>query len=300
MPNLPKEQLLQTMRERFGELRKLPNSQSLFTLGDTGVRLYIRYSKLHGKGRTFFGLRDVDLRQLEGHRSYLCLLVDKELPAVFIPYVDFEEIFHGAQSAKDGQYKAQLTSARGQLELYVARQGRFNVEGYVGLEALERDVTRGGAKHIPELTHSQVQTLLAGIGNLKGYEVFVPPSDVGRLDWSLSRKFPIAKEVPKGFRDVSSILGEIDVIWVASGRATIEGLFEVEHTTSIYSGLLRFNDVLLTNPTVSRFSIVSEESRRSVFSRQLFRPTFRKSGLSELTTFMEYANVVDWHERLNK
>ena len=64
--------------------------------------------------------------------------------------------------------------------------------------------------------------------------------------------------------------------------------------------MLRFNDILLTDPKVSRFSIVSNEARRTVFARQLYRPTFRKSGLAELTSFREYANVFDWHERLLK
>ncbi|MGC9261878.1 MAG: hypothetical protein ACP5I8_17615, partial [Phycisphaerae bacterium] len=80
----------------------------------------------------------------------------------------------------------------------------------------------------------------------------------------------------------------------------IEGLFEVEHSTSIYSGLLRFNDVLLTDPNTVRFYIVSDEKRRDCFSRQAYRPTFRQSGLSERTSFLEYANVFDWHQRLLK
>ena len=60
-------------------------------------------------------------------------------------------------------------------------------------------------------------------------------------------------------------------MWIASGKNAIEGLFEVEHSTPIYSGLLRFNDVLLTDPKVSRFSIISNDTRRAVFSRQVFR-----------------------------
>ena len=89
-------------------------------------------------------------------------------------------------------------------------------------------------------------------------------------------------------------------MWVAPGRDTIEGLYEVEHSTPVYSGLLRFNDVLLTDPTVSRFSIVSNDARRDLYSRQLFRPTFKKSGLAELCSFLEYTNVFDWHTRLLK
>lgn len=148
-----------------------------------------------------------------------------------------------------------------------------------------------------DLTHTQVQTFLAGIGNLKGYDVWVPACDEGKVDWSLTPTFGLRASVPNGYDQVKHILCEIDVLWITKGRDSIENLFEVEHSTSIYSGLLRFN-VLLTNPKLSRFSIVSEDSRRAVFSRQLFRPTFQRSGLAELTSFLEYANVAGWHARL--
>lgn len=56
----------------------------------------------------------------------------------------------------------------------------------------------------------------------------------------------------------------------------------------------------LTDPKVSQFSIVSSDSRRELFSRQIFRPTFIKSGLAELVSFFAYANIFDWHVRLIK
>jgi hypothetical protein len=49
---------------------------------------------------------------------------------------------------------------------------------------------------------------------------------------------------------------------------------------------------------VRNFFIVSNDTRRDVFSRQINRPTFRRSGLSEITSFLEYANVWDWHQRV--
>lgn len=300
MPNPYKTNLLGELRRRFGELHKLPGSQSLFSLGADAARIYFRYSKIHEGGRTFFGLRDVDLRQLEGRNAFICFLLDDGSPPVFVPFADFEEIFRGAQVAKDGQYKVQLISRRDALELYIARQGRFNVEGYVGFNTLRRSLDASRLREARDLSHLQVQTLLAGIGHLKGYDVCIPENDTGRLDWSLTERFPLRESIPAGFHDVANVLSEIDVVWVASGRNTIEGLYEVEHSTPVYSGLLRFNDVLLTDPKISRFSIVSNDSRRAVFTRQLSRPTFRKSGLAELASFLEYANVLDWHTRLIK
>lgn len=298
MANIYKNKNLDLLISKFGELHKIPNSQSLFIIGNNAARIYFRYSKVYPDGHTFFGLRDVDLQQLEGHNSFICFLLDDGSPPIFIPYSDFEEIFHNAQPAKDGQYKVQVTSQRGVIELYVARQGRFNIEGYVGFDILERSLNAKNLRKIPNLTHSQVQTLIAGIGHIKGHDVFILDNNISQLDWSLVKKFQVNSTIPQGFEIIKPILSEVDVIWIKSGKNLIEGLFEVEHSTPVYSGLLRFNDVLLTDPTISQFSIVSNDSRRELFSRQAFRPTFIKSGLSELVSFFEYANIFDWYARL--
>jgi hypothetical protein len=298
MPNLQKAGILETLRKRFGEIHKISGSESLFKIGEDAARIYIRYSKVHPGGRTFFGLREVDLRQLEGHNAFLCFLLDDGSAPLFIPFGDFEEIFRNAQTASDGQYKVQLLFRNSVQELYVARQGRFNVEGYVGLEPIARSLNTALIREAHNLTHTQVQTLLAGIGHFKNYGVYVPEHDAGSLDWTLTERFALRGSIPSGFDQVKGILSEIDVIWIARGGEAIEGLFEVEHSTTVYSGLLRLNDVLLTDPKVSRFSIVSNEARRALFSRQLYRPTFRKSGLAELTSFLEYSNVLDWHMRV--
>lgn len=300
MSNPYKSVLLQTLRRKYGDIEKLKGSESLFRLGNDAARIYVRYSRRHPDGRTFFGLRGVDLRQLEGFNSFLCFILDDDSPPLFVPFTDFEEIFRSTTMAKDGQFKLQLLQRGQGRELYIARQGRFSVEGYVGFEALERSLELSGLKEAVELSHSQVQTLLSGIGHMKGHEVFVPDSDRGKMDWSLTKQFRLRRAIPAGFESVAGALSEVDVVWVARGHNSIEGLFEVEHSTSVYSALLRFNDVLLTDPDVSRFCVVSNETRRALFSRQLFRPTFKQSGLAELTSFLEYRNVVQWHARMLK
>jgi len=183
-------------------------------------------------------------------------------------------------------------------ELYIARHGRFNVEGFVGLELLQRSLNRDRLREYRDLSHCQVQTLLAAIGHRKGYDVWLPDNNIAQMDWSLTDRFSTCRTLPNGYEEVATILAEIDVVWATAGASRIEALFEVEHSTPVYSRLLRFNDLRLTAPSLSRFSIVSNDTRRAVFSRQVCRPTFRRSGLSEMVSFLEYANVFDWHERI--
>jgi hypothetical protein len=228
------------------------------------------------------------------------MLLDDGSQPLFIPYADFEEVFRSATPADDGQYKVLLFSEPDGVEFYIARHCRFNVEGFVGYDVLARSLDATRLREFPALTHTQVQTLLAAIGHLKGFDVWVPSNNAALLDWSFAAPFALRQGIPAGYDEVSGVLSEIDVMSVQPGQNVIEGLFEVEHSTPVYSGLLRFNDVLLTDPKLTRFSIVSNDTRRSVFSRQAFRPTFRKSGLAELVSFLEYANVFDWHSRLSQ
>jgi len=298
MANAFRASVLDSITSELGPLKKVAGSNSLVSFGDDVGRIYFRYSRLHSRGRAFYGLREVDLRQLEGRNSFICFYSDDSSSPTVVPYADFEEIFHSTKPASDGQYKVQIIAAGGTKELYVPGQGRFNVDGYVGTEALNRTLPDPRRSSLPPLSHCQVQTLVGSIGHLKGYDVFVPASNVCSLDWTLSSRFPLIRSLPAGYQSIAGILGEIDVIWVKSGTSKVEALFEVEHSTPVYSGLLRFNDVLLTDRSVSRFFVVSNDMRRALFARQLARPTFRRSGLSELTSFLEYANVFDWHSRL--
>jgi hypothetical protein len=299
MVSQTKKAFLEKLSQQFGSLRKLPGSQSLYEIGEGAARIYIRYSRVHKGGRTFYGLRQEDLRQLEGHPSILCFLWDNQVEPLLVPFVDYEDLFQSVRPAADGQYKVQVYLEEEGTELYVAQAGRFNAEAYVGWGALQRLAETTALRRIPQLSHSQVQTLLGSIGAKKGYEVWVPPADRDKLDWQVASAFECRDYPPSGFDEVADILREVDVIWVQRGGSQPKALFEVEHSTPIYSGLLRFNDVHLVAPNIRpRFSIVANDNRKDVFVRQLRRPTFRMSGLSDLCTFLEYVNVFGWYERV--
>ncbi len=278
--------------------RKLGNSESLFEIAEGKARLYFRYSKKHPGGRTFFGLRKVDLQLLEGHNGVICFFWDDQPEPLFVPFEEFEETFAALTPASDGQYKVQVYEQTGGTELYVANAGRFNVESYLGWSFLESRIGTP-SEMLPELSHVQVQTLLGGIGDAKGFDVWIPSNDRGRLDWNLTDSFGLRSSLPPSLSSVKEIAEEIDVIWLERGGDRPAAFYEVEHSTPVYSGLLRFNDVHLMLPSSTlRFGIVSNDERRALFARQVSRPTFRASRLYELCTFFEYRNVFDWHRRL--
>jgi len=298
MANLVKISFLEELSKRYGRLNKLENTKSLFEIGEGGARIYIRYSKVHTRNQTFYGLREEDLHRLEGYPSVICFLWDNQKEPLLIPFSDYEEVFRSTSPASDGQYKA-MVFLEDVTEFYVAGAGRFNVEDRFGLDKLDVIIDEAKLKPVQDFSHSQIQTFLGAIGAVKGYDVWVPQSDRSKMDWSLTKRFDFRDWLPLEFVNVQDILQEIDVIWLERGSNRIRALYEVEHSTPIYSGLLRFNDVHLVAPNLKpRFSIVSNDVRRSLFVRQIKRPTFQASGLSELCTFFEYVNVAGWFNRV--
>ncbi len=296
-----KEAFLNDLVKRYGPFRKLDKSQSLYELHDSRVRLYIRYSKIHSRNQTFYGLREEDLRQLEGHPSLICLLWNDQKEPLVIPFSQYEEVFHTVRPATDGQYKAQVYIDDGGMELYLAQAGRFNVEGNIGWAELDNLAMSNGTHAPMGLSHCQVQTLLGAIGATKGYDIWIPTYDRPQLDWSIADRFDCRSIAPSGYQSVSHIIQEIDVVWLAKGSSDLKALFEVEHSTTIYSGLLRFNDVHLVAPELRpTFSIVADDARRNLFVKQLNRPTFRMNGLDGICTFLDYINVFEWYTRLRK
>lgn len=301
MPNQVKINFINSLEKRFGRLKKLPNSLSLFEIGDGLCRVYIRYSKVHSRNQSFYGIRKEDLKQLDGFNSVICFLWDTQIEPLFIPYSEFEEVFASLEAASDGQIKAQIYQEKDGTELYLANAGRFNVEAFMGWSNLEILIDTNKIISIPDFNHSQIQTLIGSIGIHRGYDIWIPNNDRNKLDWQLAQRFICKNELPERYLRVFEVIKQVDVLWLKRGSSELSAMFEVEHSTTIYSGLLRFNDLHLVEPNLKpKFNIVSNDLRRALFLRQINRPTFKVSGLYEHCNFLEYKDVFGWFNRTLK
>lgn len=297
MPNSYKTFFLEQLTSKYGKPLRLPGSLSLFDIGAGLARIYIRYSKIHGRNQAFYGLRQEDLKQLEGFNSVICFLWNNQTEPVFIPFSDFEEVFNTLTPASDGQYKAQIYQDDG-IELYLANAGRFNIEGFYGWHNLDNMIDKNKITVLPDFTHSQIQTFIGSIGSIKGYDIWIPQNDRNKLDWNLAERFICRNGLPARYEKIDDVVREVDVVWLQRGSSEFRAMFEVEHSTPMYSGLLRFNDLHLMEPQLKpKFSIVSNDIRRSLFLRQINRPTFKMSGLSDVCNFLEYKDVFSWFNR---
>ena len=299
MANLVKEPFLENIEKNFGEISKIGSGNSLFQIVNTDIRIYVRYSKVFSSGVTFYGLRKVDLNSLDGYSSVICFLWDGQEKPLFIPFDFINDLLVNQEPASDGQYKAQIIFKDGITELYLPKQGKYSVDSYYGWEELDYLIKKSNFDPVPNYSHSQIQTLLGGIGAKKNFDIYIPSNDRLKLDWNLTNQFVCREFDFLQYGTIKQVIQEVDVIWLKKGTSDIQAFFEVEHSTPIYSGLLRFNDIRLVSPNLrARFSIVANSSRNSLFSRQVNRPTFVSTGLNELCTFLDYENVYKWSKKI--
>ena len=147
-------------------------------------------------------------------------------------------------------------------------------------------------------THLRMEYLIVKIGLMEGHDVWVAKNDRGK-EYNGEKFTDICLEELPHFAspNVLRIAESIDVIWFKKKTAQPLWFFEIEHTTSVYSGLLRLNDVRIDYP-IPKASIVSAESRRNLFDSQINRRTFNVSELNEVCRFMNYETLEQWHKNL--
>jgi len=153
-------------------------------------------------------------------------------------------------------------------------------------------------------THTQVQWLLAKIGRKLGCRIWIAANDQNK-EWQGKRLSDLSlKDMPHlGMvdSDVQRRISLIDVLWI-KGNNQIAGAFEVEQTTSIFSGLLRLSDLVVLVPILNfPLYIVSPRKRMEQVKSELSRPTFQYLELHKRCGFFasedllkEAENIMGW------
>jgi predicted RNA-binding protein len=147
----------------------------------------------------------------------------------------------------------------------------------------------------------QIQALIAEVGSQMGMQIWLPKNDRSAVlnEWRGDHP-PILERLPLNYDDATlRTIEQIDVLWL-KGRS-IRRAFEVEHTTSIYSGILRMADLLALQPNMDiRLHIVAPEHRRDRVFSQLRRPVFSlldRGPLSENCTYLPYESIRELAEQ---
>lgn len=297
MANIYVQNIIEKIKTDFGSLKRIGTGKSLYEISSIDTLIYFRYSKITPVGKytkAFYGLRKEDLKLLQGKRAFICLVTDNPEKTILIPFAKYEEYFINVEPSCDGQYKTLPFFKATGTELYFANIGKFNVDGYFGLSQLYEI---GKQKlSVPDLSHAQVQSLIGAIGIKKGFNLWFPENDKLKIDKQIVDYSKVIKNLPYFSSEINNIISEIDVIWIKNSKPV--SFFEVEHSTPIYSGLLRFNDILLTISGTDNFNIVADNEKEGKFSREINRPTFKQNKLIEKVTFLDYENIYHWYYNL--
>jgi type II restriction enzyme len=131
-----------------------------------------------------------------------------------------------------------------------------------------------------ESEHTQIQYLLIRLGKALGYDVHVARNDRHRSYDGQSFAMLTVESMPAhGWpADVRDTVSLIDVLWLRRGSGEIVTAFEVEKSTSIYSGILRMEDLARSLPDCGcRYYLVAPHRREGEVMAQLSRPAFRQS-----------------------
>lgn len=156
-------------------------------------------------------------------------------------------------------------------------------------------------EEVPDQTQTEVresikvQALLAKIGAKMGLRVWIPFRDRSAMlqEWR-DENGSLLNTLPLNYDEATlKTIEQIDIIWLR-GRSIVRA-FEVEHTTSIYSGILRMADLLALQPNMDiKLHIVAPYSRRDKVFSELQRPVFsllEKGPLYEICTYLSYDSV---------
>lgn len=160
----------------------------------------------------------------------------------------------------------------------------------------KEDKEEGTTASKDELRQSmKIQGLIAKIGETLGFKIWLPRGDRSRVltVWK-PHDGVLLEDLPLGYdASVIKTIEQIDVLWLR--KRSIVRAFEVEHTTAVYSGLLRMADLVALLPDIKiKLHIVALASKRDKVMQEIQRPVFSLlvgPALSEMCTFLSYDSI---------
>ncbi len=172
---------------------------------------------------------------------------------------DGQTVFNLIQQAKDHPISSPVDPKK------LAKKPFFQVKLKTGDKSVQTIVSVPEAddstsEQIPENSeeaseHTTIQYELLRLGAAVGCDLWVAKNDrKKKANGTILGSMPgTLDKLPTQFNEpAQKIIELIDVLWL--NKKTIVAAFEVEHTTSIYSGLLRMSDLLALVPNLSVFS----------------------------------------------
>lgn len=130
-------------------------------------------------------------------------------------------------------------------------------------------------------THSEIQAWLRDLGHGLGYDVWIAANDRGRMFDGAPLGKNCLEHLPASITTApgADAVRLIDVLWLDRDAPNVVAAYEVEHLTSIYSGIVRMLDLALSGSDLHAAAglfLVAPDSREADVRAQLQRPAFSR------------------------
>jgi len=134
-----------------------------------------------------------------------------------------------------------------------------------------------------ENLHTEMQYHLLKIGNALGYDVITASNDRSKSYNGNNFSFMCLSQFPVFDLDKETLntIKLIDVVWFQKNTNNVIAAFEVEKSTSIYSGILRLADLSYTIADGDEvFYLIVPDKREKDVCLQLSRPAIKSNNVS--------------------
>ncbi len=273
------EDVAANLARRFGKPHREQRAR-IVTFG-SNVTCSLNYSKLLGGHKYFFGL---PASVLDPHArfgpaklgEYVLLICGSAGSVLVLPRPLVVEMLAGVASRRvDVFYENDM------YLMQTTKHPKLDVTKYLNAFPVAKVVRDESASDKEETTrsdrvHLRVQSALITLGRAEGCAVWVPVNDRNLSYRGEPFSARTVARLPNfGFEETTRrIVHNIDVLWLT--KNVILKAFEIESTTSIYSGLLRLNDLVLAQPNNQiELYLASAKARRHRVHSQLLRLTFQ-------------------------
>ena len=201
--------------------------------------------------------------------------------------------------ARKPYFKAERLKGRQQIATLVSVPDSEEAESQDRPELVDKTETKTATTR-----HTEIQHDLMTIGADMGFDIWVARNDRSR-NWNgkeLGKLPNVIDELPTQFNEVTNRTIElIDVLWLKGN--SVVAAFEVECTTSVYSGLLRMSDLLALQPNLEiNLFLAAPDERREKVKQEILRPTFslKEKPLAENCGFLGFGRLTEKLDGIRK
>ena len=216
------------------------------------------------------------------------LFKDKKKLGSWSEYLKIREVLIDANNKHRSHLSSDLGAIAGLLFEIGAQKLVLGGDEYLSgpernkLEKLiEKRHAEAKAEKEEENLHTEMQYHLLKIGNALGYDVIPASNDKSKCYQNNNFSFVSLSEFPQISldRETLNTIKLIDVLWFQKGTNNVIAAFEVEKSTSIYSGILRLTDLSYSIADGDEvFYLIVPDKREKDVVLQLSRPAIKKIG----------------------